>query len=251
MTVRSLPAHARRGVLVLAAVPAILCALLLGAVPQDAHAARDCPKRPGSIAVKPLGRVWHQGGSLYACTTVYAKPPRARRVGPWKPGAKVVFDGVNVVWTVPVVRDGVRSDRVWGATAQTGRRWLAGTRLIPPTADAPAAEARLQRLLVADQAAAWVTRTGEVVLAVKFPESDPEADGTLPAPLHADHSLVLVGRWTDEIVAMARSARLEELEGDGDECGGVNPYKLIVQPVSPGPIVGVTWMGGWSRPDCG
>lgn len=252
MTLRLLPATAPRGLLLLAALPAIVCAVLLGAVPQDAHAARNCPQRAGTISIKPLGRVWHQGGSLYACTTVYAKPPRARRVGPWKPGTKVAFDGVNAVWTVPLVRGGVRSDRVWGATAETGRRWLSGTRLIAPTAAAAAREARVQRLLATDQGAAWVTRTGEVVLAVKSPESDPEAVGALPAPLHADHSLVLVGRWAEAAPdALAASARLEELEGDGDECGGVNPYRLTVQPDAAGPRVGAVWMGGWSRPDCG
>ena len=252
MTTRPLPSPARRGALLLTALPAIVCALALGAAPQDAQAARDCPKRADTIAVRPLGRVWHAAGSLYACTTVYAKPPHRRRLGPWKRGAKVAFDGVNVVWTTPLVRNGVRSDRGWAGSAETGQRWLSGARLIPATAGAEPGEARVQRVLGTDRGGGWVTQTGAVVLALSSPESDPEAVGTLPAPLRADHHLVLVGTWADAAPdALAASARLEELDGDGDECGGVNPYKLTVQPDPAGARIGATWSGGWSRPDCG
>ena len=90
------------------------------------------------------------------------------------------------------------------------------------------------------------------MLALHAPESDPEAVGTLPAPLQADRALLLVGTWADAAPdALAASARLEELDGDGDECGGVNPYRLTVQPDAGGPRLGAQWFGGWSRPDCG
>jgi hypothetical protein len=234
------------------ALPALLATLALVPGAAQARTSHDCPKRAGTLSVKPLGRAWHQAGSLYACTTVYGRAPRLRRLGPWKPGTTVVFDGVDAVWTVPLVRAGVRSDRVWAASAQTGRRWLSGTRLIPASAGAPAGEARVQRLLGRDEGAAWVTRSGQVVLALHAPESDPEAVGALPAPLQADRALLLIGTWPAAAPdALAASARLEELEGDGDECGGVNPYRLTVQPDAAGPRVGALWSGGWSRPDCG
>jgi hypothetical protein len=233
-----------RSLLGLVLAAGTLAAVLAG--PAQARKSYDCPKRAGTLAVKPLGRVWHQAGSLYGCTTVYGRRPVLRRLGPWKPGTRVVFDGVDVVWTVPLVRAGARSDRVWAASAQDGRRWLSGHRLLRST------EARLGRLLGADQGAGWVTTDGAVVLALRSPQSAPEAVGTLPAPPQADGGLVVLGPFAAaDPAALAASATLEELEGDGDECGGVNPYRLTVRPDSAGERVGVTWWGGWERPFCG
>jgi hypothetical protein len=227
-------------------LPLLLAACALTAVltgPAQARKSYDCPKRAGTLAVKPLGRVWHQAGSLYACTTVYGRRPQLRRLGPWKAGTRIAFDGVGVVWTVPLLRGGVRSDRAWAASAEDGRRWLAGRRLLP------AGEARVQRVLGTDQGAAWVTTGGAVVLALRSPQSDPEAVGTLPAAPVADRGLVVLGPFAG--AGAAASATLEELEGDGDECGGANPYRLTVQPEPGADRVGVTWWGGWERPFCG
>lgn len=230
-------------------LPLLLAAGVLATgltAPAQARTSHDCPKRAGTLAVKPLGRVWHHAGSLYACTTVYGRAPKPRRLGPWKPGTRVAFDGVDVVWSVPLTRDGVRSDRAWAASAEDGRRWLSGRRLLP------SGEARVQRLLGADQGAAWITTGGAVVLALRSPQSDPEAVGTLPAPPQADRGLVVLGPLTAaDPAALAASATLEELDGDGDECGGVNPYRLTVQPDPAADRIGVTWWGGWERPFCG
>jgi hypothetical protein len=234
----------RRASLALLLAACAFAAVLAG--PAQARKSYDCPKRAGTLAVKPLGRVWHQAGSVYACTTVYGRAPKLRRLGPWKAGTRVAFDGVNVVWTVPLARDGVRSDRAWAASAEDGRRWLSGRRLLP------AGEARVRRVLGTDQGAAWVTTDGVVVLALRWPQSDPEAVGALPAAPQADRGLVVVGPFAAaDHAALAASATLEELEGDGDECGGVNPYKLTVQPDPGADRVGVTWWGGWERPFCG
>src|SRR5690348_5745498 len=71
-----------------------------------ARAARDCPAQRGTLARAPLGRVWHRGHSLYACTTAYARRPRSVRLGPWAPQTRVAWDGVNAAWTVPLWRGG-------------------------------------------------------------------------------------------------------------------------------------------------
>jgi hypothetical protein len=237
--------------------PAAVCcalAVLLAGSPADASAARsrDCPAKRGTIKVTGSGRVWHQGHGLYGCTVVYGRPPHTQRLGPWAPGAKVSWDGVSAAWTVPLRRGGVRSDRAWAASAEDGTRWLVGTRLLPRAADAPAREARVQSIRLRDESAAWVTQDGAVVLALRSPEDVPTAVGTPPGGLTPDHGLLLLGRWTGVPAAqLATSLSLTEGDGDGDECGGSNPYTLTVQPDAASPATGVTWWGGWSRPFCG
>jgi hypothetical protein len=217
---------------------------LAGAAPASAKS-DDCPARKGTLVKKPLGRVWHKGHSLFGCTVVFNTRPRARRLGPWAPQTRVDFDGVEVAWTTPLVRNGVRSDRVWNASVQSGTRWASGARLVPGR------EARIQRIMVADQGAAWVTRTGDVVLFVRLPNSDPVAVGGLPGPLVPDKSFLLVGTFTSIAPkTLAATAKLAEGQGDGDECGGTNPYTLTVQPDASAPPVGATWSGDWVRVDC-
>jgi hypothetical protein len=217
---------------------------LAGAAPASAKS-DACPARKGTLVKKPLGRVWHKGHSLYGCTVVFDTKPRARRLGPWAPQTRVDFDGVEVAWTMPLVRNGVRSDRVWNASVQSGTRWALGARLVPGR------EARIQRIMVADQGAAWVTRTGDVVLFVRLPNSDPVAVGGLPGPLVPDKSFLLVGTFTSIAPkTLAGTAKLAEGQGDGDECGGTNPYTLTVQPDPSAPPVGATWSGDWVRVDC-
>lgn len=211
---------------------------------SDASAA-DCPAHSGAIKKAPLGRVWHTGKSLYACTTVYGHRPRARRLGPWDPKSRVAFDGVDVAWTTPLTRDGVRSDRVWAGNADDGSRWLVGSPLLP------SGEERIQSIIQTDQGAAWVTRTGDVVLALRSPNSAPVAVGTLPGPLAPVDNLLLVGSWPSIPAAqLAATAKLVALEGDGDECGGSNPYELTVQPDPASPAVGATWWGDWTSTNC-
>jgi hypothetical protein len=217
---------------------------LAGAAPASAKS-DDCPARKGTLVKKPLGRVWHKGHSLFGCTVVFDTKPRARRLGPWAPQTRVDFDGVEVAWTTPLVRNGVRSDRVWNASVQSGTRWASGARLVPGR------EARIQRIMVADQGAAWVTRTGDVVLFVRLPNSDPVAVGGLPGPLAPDKSFLLVGTFTSIAPkTLAATAKLAEGQGDGDECGGTNPYTLTVQPDPSAAPVGATWSGDWVRVDC-
>jgi hypothetical protein len=234
----------------------IAAAALLAANPAGAGAAtKTCPAKSGTLAKDPhgFGRVWHKGDSLYACTTVYGHAPRSRRMGPYKAGTQVAFDGVNVAWTVPLRRDGRRSDRAWAASADTGKRWLEGKRLIPVSGDTPEREARIERLVVQDRGAAWVTRAGDVVFALQFPESVPAAIGALPAPLAPEKrgKRLLVGSFGAGAASqLAATLKLSESDGEGDECGGTNPYTLTFQATAGGPSLGATWDGGWVSTNC-
>jgi hypothetical protein len=236
----------RRSALLLATLAVVV------AVPTAAQAAKSCPQKQGTLAHDRFGRVWHAGHSLYACTTVYGRAPRTRRLGPYASGTKVAWDGSSAAWTVPLTRNGVRSDRAWVASAEDGKRWLLGTRLLPATATTAAAEARIQRLFVFGESAGWVTREGSVVLAVHSPQDTPQAFGTLPTAPQADHKLVLVGAWpTTAAGTLAATVQLGAFDGDGDECGGSETYRLTATPAGSAERIGVTWTGGWERPFCG
>ena len=230
------------------ATVSVLVALV---VPATASAKGNCPTRSGTLATDALGRIWHRASSVYGCTTVFGHSPRTRRLGPYKTGVRVAFDGVNVAFTVPLVRNGVRSDRLYAVNVDSGSRWLAGRLLVPATAGSPEREARVQALKVSDQSIAWVTRTADVVMATRSPEDTPVAIGTLPRPLTVDRKLLLVGSFPDTAAGLlAQSMQLKEEPGDGDECGGVNPYTLTVKPNSSAGPIGVRWFGGWTSTNC-
>lgn len=235
---------------------ALLVAAIV-AVPSGAQAASsaNCPAKRGTLVVKPLGRVWHTSTTLYGCTTVYGARPHTVRLGKWAKQSRVAFDGVKAGWTLPLTRAGVRSDRAWVASAEDGKRWLLGSPLVPAAGDQPAREARIQSIAVRDESAAWVTRTGEVVLALHDPQADPVAVGTppaLPAAAAPTGHLLLLGRWPAVApAALAATLKLTETGGDGDECGGVDDYTLTVRPDPAAAPVAVTWTGGWERPHCG
>ena len=92
------------------------------------------------------------------------------------------------------------------------------------------------------------------MLAVHSPEDAPAPFGTLPAVPTADHKLVLVGRWPAASAAtLAATAQLGAFDGDGDECGGSESYRLTVVPdaTTSTPRLGISWLGGWERPFCG
>lgn len=237
----------------LLSLAAVGLSLAVAAPGADAAASKNCPAHRGTLVKKSLGRVWHAGHSLFGCTVVYDQRPNTVKLGPWAPATRVAFDGVSAAWTTPLVRDGVRSDRVWIATAQgPGKRWLGGSRLVPAAGDLPVREARIQRILLVDQGAAWITRTGDVVLALASPSGDPMPIGVPQVTLAADHKLLLLGSWPDVPAAqLAATVKLTEGDGDGDECGGVNPYTLTVTPDPAADPFGAIWEGYWERLNCG
>ena len=230
----------------------VVLALVAAPAAGAAHKPRNCPAKRGTLAKNSYGRVWHQGKSLYACTTVYGRKPRAVRLGPWRGHAKVAWDGVTAAWTVPLVREGTRSDRVWIASAESGRRWVAGARAVPASASGAAHEGRIAKLVVDFEGAAWVTAAGDVVLVVHQPQADPKPVGTLPAALQASDKYLLVGSWPGTPAAdLAGTLTLKSTSEDGDECGGVDLYTLTVKPQADADPVGATWDGAWERVDCG
>lgn len=236
-------------------LPLALCAVLASSsgvgTATAAAASRECPARKGTLAADSMGQVWHQRDSLYACTTIYGHRPRARRIGKWAAGTKVAFDGVNVVWTNPLVRNGVRSDRISAANADDGKRWTTGKLLVPAAGGSAEREARVERLWVRDRGAAWVTRTGEVGMALQDPQDAPKPLGALPGPVEPDGQRLLVGAFGEGSVPHLRgSLTLEELPGEGDECGAVNPYRLTFRPGPSDPEMGVEWSGGWTSTNC-
>jgi hypothetical protein len=232
-------------------LPALATALL-AATPAAADAAstKSCPARANTLAKTNLGRVWHAKGSLYACTTVYGRKPNAKRLGPWKTGGKVAWDGSDAVWSVPLSKNGkVVGDRVYAADAEDGSRWLLGARA------GISAEARTQRMFAWGTTGGWVTKDGSVVFAQRSPQQAPTAIGALPAAPTASGKLVLVGRWTSATPTdLGRTVKIDVTpdSGDGDECGGAEEYRLTLVPdASTGDRVGVAWWGSWERPFCG
>ncbi len=234
------------------AATALALAALAVAVPSGAMArSHHCPKHHGQLAVNSFGNVWHDSKSLLGCTTVYDHPPRARRLGPWTPGTKVAWDGVNALWTVRHSSAGVTTDRMWAANADNGKRWLSGTKLVPGAPGAPFTDGQAQHIMLADQSAAWLTKAGQVVMALHEPADTPTPIGTLvSSPLVAVKQLLLVGTYPTSLVAgIASTMKLEELDGDGDECGGENPYRLTFNG-DVGVLSGAEWGGYWESTNC-
>jgi hypothetical protein len=234
------------------AATALALAALAAAAPSGAMArSHTCRHHHGTLAANSYGNVWHDSTSLLACTTVYDHPPRARRLGPWAPGTKLAWDGVNALWTVRHTSGGVTSDRMWAASADSGKRWLSGTKLVPGAPGAPFTDGQAQRILLRDQGAAWITKAGQVVMALHDPADDPTPIGTLvSSPLTAVKQLLLVGTYPASFVnAIAGTMKLDELDGDGDECGGVNPYRLTFNG-DVDIVAGATWDGYWESTNC-
>ncbi len=242
----------RPSLLVLPALLAALVYVLFAPPAAHARSSDDCARRRGTIAVAPLGRVWHRGATLYACTSVYDIRPRAVRIGRWSRATRVAFDGVSVAWTDRRTIAGARADRVWVADLQDRRRWLPGVRALPAAGATPAAEDRVRWLSVYDAGVAWITVTGDLVLGLHDPGDAPKPVGPLPGALQPSGRLLRVGRWsTPSPAQLAASAQFTETALDGDECGGIGDYRLTIAPGAPDARAGVVWSGYWSRPNCG
>jgi hypothetical protein len=213
-----------------------------------------CPAHSGALANDGhgFGRVWHQGSSLYACTTVYGHRPRAKRMGPWTPFTKVAFDGVNLAWTVRMHVGGKATDRVWAANVDSRSRWMLGQKPNPAGATLAARETLLQRLVVVDQSVTWVTRTKDVVAVMRDPAGDPAPIGTWPTPpAILQKKLLPLGTYPGASAAgLAASLKVKEEDGDGDECGGVNPYRITFRPAAAAAELGVLWDGDWTSTNC-
>lgn len=230
---------------------ACLAAAALTATGADAARAADpyCARQRGEIAGNKYARVWHSGRSLRGCSRYGGERRIIRRLGPWAPGSKVVLDGRSVAWTVPLTRDGVRSDRVWHSEIQGGRT-LAGALAVPARGAEPEREARVQRLVVVFQTVGWTTTTGDVAMSLPEAGDTPSAIGALPEAPRAVGDRLRVASLPDvDPVALGASLRLEAQDGDGDDCASVTPYELTVDPGT-GKRIGVNWADYVVRPEC-
>lgn len=214
--------------------------------PAADAAAKTCKPRAGTVHRDGATRIWHQRGSLFACTTLTRTGlPKTTRLGPWTPGGVAVANSSYVAWTTKRRNNvGARMDRLWSASVD-GRRWLAGARAIPAYLAAPSQEGQVERLLITDSGAAWVTRTSEVVLAVSGAGVyDPSPIGTLPAALAPSEQTMLVGSWPAVPAAtLAATAQLRSENGETDDCGGSRIYELTVAPDAAAGPVGARWGG--------
>lgn len=197
--------------------------LLTGALavtPSPAAAfSRKCPVKAGTLATDKgaFSRLWAANGTLYGCVKYGGEEPRAKKLGPWTAGGTVDFHDTTAVWTTKIIRGGVRRDRVWAADAYTGKRFLAGKRLVPKTARTAESEARIQGVKAGPDAAAWVTRGGEVGAAIAHPDGAPFVEGE---EVRAEGNRVLLGRFAAMPPELLAGLRITESEGEGDECGG-------------------------------
>lgn len=235
------------------AAASLAIGVVLALASPDAHAAssKTCPARLHTLAKTTVGRAWTAKGSLYACTTVYGRKPNAVRLGPWRTGGKLAWDGSDAVWSAPLTRGGkVVGDRVYAADAEDGSRWLLGARA------GVSREARTQRLFASGTTGGWVTKDGTVVFAQRSPQEAPKAIGVLPVAPVVSGKLVVVGAWPGvSPTELGRTVKLDVTpdSGDGDECGGAEEYRMTLVPdaTGGGTRVGVAWWGSWERPFCG
>ena len=224
---------------------AVVIPALAGPTAADA-ASKRCKARPGTVYKDGATRVFHAGSSLYACTRLTPRGfARTVRLGPWSRGSRAVSNGSYVAWARRWRMDDERFDNIWAASID-GRRFLVDSPAIPASGGGAVDIDTVQRLLVADYGAGWVTNAGHVGLAIGAPTSTaPVAIGTPPSPLTADGRRVLVGSFPGVPAAqLAATARLSAETGETDDCGGSMTHTLTVQPPGAPEPVGVRWTGG-------
>ena len=226
----------------------VLLTAALGLATTSAQAAgRTCPKQRGTLATDELGRVWHRGRSLYACTTSGERRPATKRMGPWTPSTRVSFDGATVAWTTRVARGGTRVDRLWAGFAGDGSRWLSGAQAVPAAGDAPAAEARVLALRSLGSSVAWVTDGSQLAVAAESPDDyEPTTLDTPSVTLRPDAGRVLAGAWPDTPAAdLAATLELEQEPSEGDDCGGTEAFTASVRPTGSAAPAGVRWASSY------
>lgn len=249
-----------RACLAPARVGAVIGALLLvTAAPTEARVAR-CPHHAGTLATTeryPNGvsaRVWHQGTSLYGCTTAFRRT--IRRLGPYRPGTTVaVTPWGHVAWTVPLLRDGVRSDRIWATTIDERQTWLAGKRLVPRRGSESEREGQILRVVVTDGpdagGAAWVTRAGDVAMATQVTNESPVPIGALPVALKPAGRRLLVGSFGESAAAhIASTLKIAVDDEYGDGCEGGRTYATRFSTAADGDEIGAAWRHFWLSDDC-
>jgi hypothetical protein len=214
-----------------------------------------CAKHAHALVSNSLVIVWHAGDRLHSCTTVDGArlhgTPRMRTLGPWARGTKVDVSGVDVAWTVPATMPGVDADRVWAASAESGVRWLTGTRIDPGTPGGHFRDGRVRKIMAADGAAGWLTMRKQLVLAVHRPLGDPTPFSKLTEPVTANKQLVLAGTFPAiALDTLAVTATLRETAAATDACQDGISFALTVHAFSASPQLGVRWTGAEEGARC-
>lgn len=224
------------------------------AVPAAAVAqprSKTCPAKPHTLLKASEARVWRVGRVLWSCVVLGNAAPKTHRLGAWTRGTQLFLEGIELAWTTRRTSAGATSDRIWAANTYTGERSMTDLPLVPASGALPAREARLQRLVGVDSAVlAWVTQSGDVVMAQDEPQDDPTPAGALAGRLVPDRQRLLVASYPGmDPFVLGSSLHLFAMDGDGDECETVSDYGLtFVDGTSH--ATGVIWSGGARNPLC-
>lgn len=262
--------------LMAAAVTTAAALLLTGVGAPSARAdghVLPCGKHRHELARKLGSTLWEHGGSLYGCVAGYLddtannevdhegadpsySPTPPRRLGPWSPSSRVVFDGVEAAWTArKQLKSGQLVDAVYAVDVNVGKPWLRAAR---PTFDL--ADRQIAALKLGQNFAAWVTTRGTVVAAAEGGFGDPsEPDafdldlvgagtpGLVSALVPLDRRL-LIGKF-DAAAAQAGSTlrlrRLSDADMENEECIGSYRWEVTVRPAPNGPRVGGIWRAAY------
>lgn len=260
-----------------------LCVGLVAAVAPPAALAvgqtDPCPKRKHEVKRVYGSAVWARGGSLFGCVRGYRNPQlgevedsdpgidhphtKARRLGPWSTGSRIVFDGVEATWAYRTTsKTGDPIDRMYAIDVRQGKAWLRGARPSFDTADRV-----VDRLALGTNFAAWITTRGTVMAGAEGgfgPETpndpfDLELVGAgapgLVSALVPQGNRLLIGQFpalTPEGRATFRLKRLSDLDMENEQCIGSYRWETTVEP-SPGAArVGGIWRAAYfpTDPEC-
>lgn len=239
-----------------------------------------CPKRKHEIKRTHGSVVWERGGSLFGCVAGYANPQlggvensdpgydhphtKARRLGPWSRGSRIVFDGVEATWAYRTTsRAGEPVDRMYAIDVREGKAWLRGAR---PSFDL--GDRVVDRLALGMNFAAWITTRGTVMAGAEggFGADDAQPDpfdlelvgagapGLAPT-LNPQGNRLLIGQFPNLDAAgraTFRLKRLSDLDMENEQCIGSYRWETTVVPPGGTARVGGVWRAAYfpTEPEC-
>lgn len=239
-----------------------------------------CPARPHEIERVHGGVVWERGGSLFGCVAGYRNPQlggvenddpsydyphtKARRLGPWSKGSRIVFDGTEATWAYRTTsRTGEPVDRMYAIDVRAGKAWLRGAR---PSFDL--ADRVVDHLALGMNFAAWITTRGTVMAGAEggFGAGDAQPDPFdlelvgagapgLVSSLDPRGNRLLIGQFPGLDAAgreTFRLRRLSDLDMENEQCIGSYRWETTVRPAGNAPRVGGVWRAAYfpTGPEC-
>lgn len=201
--------------------------------PQAAEAAVSCPKPKSTVASKGGTRAWVSADALRVCVKRGSRT-RIRTFGPWSRKSRIRLDDGSVVWTTRTTRGGKPVDRLWARRTDGSPRWMGGLRAAPR--GTPKDE-RLRTLVtgtevgetgdIAAPAAAWVTRSGAVVVARS---ADVEGPGDEPRTL-------ITRLPKEQIAAVAGTLEVTTQTSIDESCVSATTNVVVARRTAGGPLV--------------